>query len=514
MPNAFFNRLNSSIKEGISMAALQSTDYVALNAFANNGDRVGYWSYLASKGDAYSNLALGVATNETVAGYIANNFFLSQARGAGLNLTETQIYKIGVDLMKADLAVRQLHFAQGDPDGGLKLKPQDVYNYHDAVFKDDTDGRLDGRAWTGELALRDALSEGTRTGDYSRAESIWSNMQSSSFWTQASSMDSVPSGQEGAAWKLNVAGSVVSFQSTALIGNPMAEFSLRNTGQIDGWSQSGDGQWYRYLSGSNVDIMGNSTGFSPEKIYADPGTSDRLNQVQQVRQQLYGSSAIHVADGSNSHEGGTQGSFVYDSRGYLVEADALRNDGGSEKSVFDVGGQPWSSDTSQFDAYQRLQSQRIVLDNGGQQVNQYDSNNTHPYDKLDVTKDPTGKVTAAQVTLDPSVLAAGMSIGQIFGSALGGALGGNSLVGNLAGSTIGGLIGSRFVQVLATAMTTDLSTVSVNDLFAGQGVSVANAGIGAVSSARPDRIFVRPPRLPVFRWRGLRDLPKDGAGRR
>jgi hypothetical protein len=122
------------------------------------------------------------------------------------------------------------------------------------------------------------------------------------------------------------------------------------------------------------------------------------------------------------------------------------------------------------------------MDAGDKYLKYYDPNDAHPYDKLDVTKGADGKVTAAQVTLDPNVLAAGMSIGQIFGSALGGALGGNSLVGNLAGSTIGGLIGSRFVQVLATAMTTDLSTVSVNDLFAGQGVSVANAGIGAVSS--------------------------------
>ena len=113
---------------------------------------------------------------------------------------------------------------------------------------------------------------------------------------------------------------------------------------------------------------------------------------------------------------------------------------------------------------------------------EYDPENIHPYDKLDFTKGPDGKVTAAHVTLDPEVLAAGMSIGQIFGSAIGGALGGNSLVGNLASSTIGGLIGQKFVQVLATAMTADLSTVSLNDVFAGQDISVANAGFGAVSS--------------------------------
>jgi hypothetical protein len=127
---------------------------------------------------------------------------------------------------------------------------------------------------------------------------------------------------------------------------------------------------------------------------------------------------------------------------------------------------------------------RITQDNsnGSGKDTLFDPNNTHPYAELDVTKGADGKVTAAQVTLDPNVLAAGMSIGQIFGSALGGALGGNSLVGNLASSTIGGLIGQKFVQVLATSMTADLSTISLNDVFASQGISVANAGIGAVSS--------------------------------
>ena len=111
-----------------------------------------------------------------------------------------------------------------------------------------------------------------------------------------------------------------------------------------------------------------------------------------------------------------------------------------------------------------------------------DVNNAFAWSDFQYSKGPDGKVTAVQVTLDPNVLAAGMSVGQIFGSALGGALGGNSLVGNLAAGAIGGLIGQKFVQVLATSMTTDLSTISLNDVFAGQGISVANAGIGAISS--------------------------------
>ena len=113
---------------------------------------------------------------------------------------------------------------------------------------------------------------------------------------------------------------------------------------------------------------------------------------------------------------------------------------------------------------------------------EYDPNNTHPYDKLDVAKGADGKVTAAQVTLDPKLLAAGMSVGQIFGSELGAALGGNDLVGRLVGGAVGGLIGQKFVQVLATSMTADLSQVSLADIFAGQNINIAGAGIGAVSS--------------------------------
>ena len=123
-----------------------------------------------------------------------------------------------------------------------------------------------------------------------------------------------------------------------------------------------------------------------------------------------------------------------------------------------------------------------TLLDGRKLILEYDTKDTHLYDELDILKGPDGKVIAAQVTLDPDVLAAGMSIGQIFGSAIGGALGGNDLIGRLTGSAIGGLVAQKFVQVLATAMTADLSTVSLNDVFASQGISVANAGFGVISS--------------------------------
>jgi hypothetical protein len=116
----------------------------------------------------------------------------------------------------------------------------------------------------------------------------------------------------------------------------------------------------------------------------------------------------------------------------------------------------------------------------------FDPRNAHPYDKLDIDTNTTGKITSAQITLDPTLLAAGFTVGQIFGSELGAALGGKDQLGKLAGSAAGGAIGSliaqKFVSVLATSMTTDLSQVSLADVFASQGINIASAGIGAVSS--------------------------------
>jgi hypothetical protein len=177
-----------------------------------------------------------------------------------------------------------------------------------------------------------------------------------------------------------------------------------------------------------------------------------------------------------------QARFEYDPDAGTMTRSLVKDDGTSAKTVFDTGTQPWSSETSASDAYQHLQSQRVVFDDGSQQVKQYDPNNTHPYKEVDRTEGPDGKVTAAQVTLDPNVLATGMSIGQVLGSALGNALGGNDQLTKLVGGAVGGLIGQKFVQVLATSMTMDLSKVSLNDVFAGQGISIANAGIGVVSS--------------------------------
>ncbi len=65
---------------------LNSNDFQVLKGFRDSGDRYGYWSYLKQKGDPYANLALGVVTNETLEGYIANQYAASRAKELGKEL--------------------------------------------------------------------------------------------------------------------------------------------------------------------------------------------------------------------------------------------------------------------------------------------------------------------------------------------------------------------------------------------------------------------------------------------
>ncbi len=459
------------------MTALTSSDYVTLHAFANNNDRIGYWSYLAAKGDSYSALALGVATNETLSGYVANSFFLNKAQAVGLTFSESDLYKVGVDLMRADLASRETAFnTPGNIDGGLTLDVRTIYRYHDNIFKQDTNGQLDGRAWTPELALRNALAVGDQTGNYSQADQIWSNVQSPNFWTQASTQASVPSGVEGAVWKLTVYQLTSYFAGATALGDAPAEFSLRNISHINGWSQDSDGQWFKEIPGSNVMITGDATGLAPERINADPSTTAVLNQIQETRQQLYGPNVTRVAEGYHEY-------LLAD--GNTIEVASFANRTTAVRVEDVIGDQPWSSQSSASDAYDRLQSQRVVFDNGSQQIKQYDPNNTHPYTELDIDEDATGKITSAQMKLDgqnQSTPADFSAVGQVLGSALGRALAPNNQFVQLAAGTVAGAAGQKLAQAFVASLKTDAAGVSLNSVFADFDVSIAGAGASSVAS--------------------------------
>jgi hypothetical protein len=143
-------------------------------------------------------------------------------------------------------------------------------------------------------------------------------------------------------------------------------------------------------------------------------------------------------------------------------------------------------DAFAYDPQGRLVGAKTVSADGTSTTKEFDPNNTHLYNELDITKAPDGKVTGAQVVLDQNIVNAGSAIGQIFGSALGSALGGHDqltrLTSNVVGGTIGSLIGQKFGLVVATSMAADLSKVSLVDVFASKNLDISSAGLGAVSS--------------------------------
>jgi hypothetical protein len=115
----------------------------------------------------------------------------------------------------------------------------------------------------------------------------------------------------------------------------------------------------------------------------------------------------------------------------------------------------------------------------------FDSDNTHPYDKLDIDEGPNGRITGVQVTLDPAV-AAVASVAQVLGSAIGRALAPNNQLAQLAAGTLAGTvasaIGQKFGQVLSASLSQNASQISLDGIFNNFGLNLASAAAGSVAS--------------------------------
>jgi hypothetical protein len=68
------------------MPSLSAEQLSVLQAHAEAGDRIAYYTALGAFGFAYGNLALGVVLNNTVSGAAANSFFLDQAAEQGVSV--------------------------------------------------------------------------------------------------------------------------------------------------------------------------------------------------------------------------------------------------------------------------------------------------------------------------------------------------------------------------------------------------------------------------------------------
>jgi Ca2+-binding RTX toxin-like protein/20S proteasome alpha/beta subunit len=163
--------------------------------------------------------------------------------------------------------------------------------------------------------------------------------------------------------------------------------------------------------------------------------------------------------------------------------DVAPNLPGAGSTVFDDSGtQPWLSQTLIRDINGILQLQLDVYDSGASLLRYYDTQNTHPYSQLDITRDILGHITGANATLDVDVAAIGGSVGQVLGSAIGRALAPNNQFAQLAAGTVAGAIGQKFGQIISSSLKADATGIAVGDVFANFGINLASAGAGSIAS--------------------------------
>lgn len=158
------------------MEGLNAKDIEILRFYAEAGNRELYFNYLAHKAgnDGYPLLALGVVRNDNAPGATANVFADNQARADGVAIGERGWHGFGVDLMRADFALRFKHFEAGRPDLALNLPVRDVQNSHDPIFRQ---YGINPDGWT----PRQLLEAARRHGGEEEAEKVWAMLRDNSF---------------------------------------------------------------------------------------------------------------------------------------------------------------------------------------------------------------------------------------------------------------------------------------------------------------------------------------------
>jgi len=274
-------------------------DLAQLRAYKDAGDRVGYYTYL-SQFDRYGTLALGVVTNETREGYIANSYFSEvYKQKTGDYPTADLMRRVGIGLMNADFDARQNAISDGDT--GLGLNAIDYKTYHQSVFKNITDQKVGVEGWTAWAPLKDSFAQG----DMTRANNIFNLMMSDRFFDQmrvGTGVGSTPplelfpqsfgpnmSAGEWFSWAIVVGPALARYQ----FADPSA-LSFRNTEVINGWIRNAQtGEWTRpaivdlFLSGPD-DIR-----FQNQTETASPEIRGGLDQERAARINHYKSSALN-----------------------------------------------------------------------------------------------------------------------------------------------------------------------------------------------------------------------------
>jgi len=127
---------------------LNQQDLNILGHYADQGNRLLYWNYLAQHqgNDHYGLLALGVVRNDNMPGAVSNTYAQMQVSGTNnRTLSERQWEAFGQDLVKRDFAFRKEHMDKGETGLALNLPVKDVQKAHDAAFHQ---ANITPDAWT------------------------------------------------------------------------------------------------------------------------------------------------------------------------------------------------------------------------------------------------------------------------------------------------------------------------------------------------------------------------------
>jgi len=169
-------------RDGAGTPGKVERDMEILRFYAAQGNREAYWNYLAANGDRYARLALGVVRNDTVSGVIANGYAQIRADQMKVVMSERDMDRFGVELMRADLAARERFLPESIALGKIAPLPvEEIAIYHAKVF--DSFG-LDMAAWTAHVPLSRYLL----VNDHAGAEKVWEAMLDERFFVSATSV--------------------------------------------------------------------------------------------------------------------------------------------------------------------------------------------------------------------------------------------------------------------------------------------------------------------------------------
>lgn len=118
------------------MTTLTQAQITILSDYANAGDRVNYYTALASFGIDYGYLARGVVLESELSGRLANAYFMAVAEREGVSVSSAQWTAISDDLMQRDLAARLLS-EDVDSNGAIVFNDLDydtIRDYHGLAF--------------------------------------------------------------------------------------------------------------------------------------------------------------------------------------------------------------------------------------------------------------------------------------------------------------------------------------------------------------------------------------------